>query len=87
MWHEGKRLYRAFGISAVWRGHKDRQVIATAACGMCLGTVKRNKAVIILAVRYKACAILDETFQLQSHGLTWKKWILQLTNFLHPPLM
>ena len=41
----------AFGMSAVWRGANHRLMIATVVCEMCLGTAKRNKAVIKLAVR------------------------------------
>jgi hypothetical protein len=70
----------------VWREHKIRQLIATTAYDMCLGAVERNKAVIKLAVSCKTCAAMDQTFPFQSHRLTCKKFILKVTNFLHPPM-
>ena len=75
-----------FGISVIWREPKNRQMIATFAYAKCLGTVKLNKAVIKPSVSCKACAAMDQTFRFQRHRLIWKKWILQVTNFLHPPM-
>jgi hypothetical protein len=79
-------VYVPFGISVIWREPKNHQMIATFAYAMCLGEVKRDKVVIKAAVSYKACATMDQAFWIQCCRLTWKKWILQVTSFLHVPM-
>ena len=75
-----------FGMSVVWRGAKQRQMIATVVCEMCLGAAKRNKAVIKLAVKHKLYGEVDGVKNTTINILInddvywqWKKFMFRLS--------